>query len=49
MDLKNTNGAVTKVVPGSADAKLLIRRQMITFVYASSFSLYLELASIIRL
>lgn len=33
IDLKNTNGAIAKIVPGSADAKLLIRRQMITLVY----------------
>lgn len=39
MDLKNTNGAITKIVPGSADAKLLIRRQMITLVYVFVISL----------
>ena len=34
LELKNTNGAITKILPGSADAKLLIRRQMITLVYS---------------
>lgn len=32
MDLKNTNGAIDKIIPGSAEAKLLIRRQMISLV-----------------